>query len=68
MAKESVNKMVGEALREIGVLILVFSVLDKIVAGSISVQWAAVVIFISAVSFISGVLIERKRSDESSDR
>jgi hypothetical protein len=68
MAKQSVNEMVAEALREIGVLILVFSVLDKIVAGSISVQWAAIVIFISTVAFVSGVLIERKRSDESSDR
>jgi hypothetical protein len=66
MAKESVSKMFGEALREIGVLILVFSVLDKIVAGSITIQWAVNVV--SAISFVSGVLVERKRSDEPSSR
>jgi hypothetical protein len=68
MAKESVSKMFGEALREIGVLILVFSVLDKIVAGSITIQWAVIVLLVSAISFVSGVLVERKRSNEPSSR
>lgn len=68
MGKESVSKMLGEALREIGVLILVFSVLDKIVAGGITIRWAIVAFSLSAVSFSLGVLMERNRSDESSDR
>jgi hypothetical protein len=62
MAKESVNQMVGEALREIGVLIFVFSFLDKFVAGSITIQWTMFAILFSTLFFTIGVLVERKRS------
>jgi hypothetical protein len=66
MAKEPVSKMLAEALREIGVLILVFSVLDKIVAGGITLQWTVFAVLLSAIVFSSGVLLERKRADEPS--
>jgi hypothetical protein len=66
MARESTNQMVAEAFREIGVLIFVFSLLDKIVAGNITFLWASVVVALSVSFFIAGIVLERTISDESS--
>jgi uncharacterized membrane protein YdbT with pleckstrin-like domain len=68
MAKESVNQMIAEAFREIGVLIFVFSLLDKIVTGYRTLLWASVVVAISVAFFVAGVVLERTRYDESSSR
>ncbi len=68
MAKESVNQMIAEAFREIGVLIFVFSLLDKIVTGYMTLLWASVVVAISVAFFVAGVVLERTRYDESSSR
>lgn len=68
MAKESVNQMVAEAFREIGVLIFVFSLLDKIVTGYMTLLWASVVVALSVAFFVAGIVLERTRSDESSSR
>ncbi len=66
MARESTSKMMAEAFREIGILIFVFSLLDKIVAGNITLLWASVVVALSVAFFVAGIVLERTRSDESS--
>lgn len=53
--------MLAEGFREIGVLILVFALLDKLVSGSITWQWTLAAIFISSLTFGAGVYIERRR-------
>jgi uncharacterized membrane protein YdbT with pleckstrin-like domain len=60
--------MIAEAFREIGVLIFVFSLLDKIVTGYMTLLWASVVVAISVAFFVAGVVLERTRYDESSSR
>jgi hypothetical protein len=63
MAKESVSKMAGEAFREIGILIFVFALLDKLVSGTITTRWTVVATALSVLFFSAGVLLERIRSD-----
>jgi hypothetical protein len=64
MAKDSVNKMCGDAFREIGVLIFVFALLDKIVSGTITRRWTILTMSFSTFFFLAGVLTERMRNDE----
>ena len=61
--RKSYGEMAGEALREIGVLVLVFSVLDRMIAGNITAIWTAVTLAISVVSFLLGCMLERIRND-----
>jgi hypothetical protein len=68
MAKESVNQVIAETFREIGILIFVFSLLDKIVTGYMTLLWASVVVALSVTFFVAGIVIERTRSDKSSPR
>jgi hypothetical protein len=63
MAKDSVSKMSGEAFREIGILIFVFSLLDKLVSGTITTRWTATAIGLSVLFFGAGVFLERIRTD-----
>lgn len=49
---------VGEAARECGILWLVFSLLDKIVDGTITFPWIAVNACISVALWFSGMYIE----------
>ena len=62
--REPVEKMVGDAFRESGVLVFVFAILDKLVAGSITLTWTSVAFVVALVLFGMGVVIERRRDDE----
>jgi len=53
--------MIGEGFREVGVLVFVFAILDKLVAGSITGGWTATAIAISLRFFWAGCFIERRR-------
>jgi hypothetical protein len=64
MEKEPVKKMLAEALREVGILIFVFAILDKMVSGSITIRWTLEAFAASAGFFGMGVSLERIRSDE----
>jgi hypothetical protein len=64
MARESTSKMAAEALREIGVLIFVFAMLDKLVSGRITTLWTLATGVVSSIFFLSGIYIERRRRDE----
>ena len=64
MEKEPVKKMLAEALREVGILIFVFAILDKMVSGSITIRWTLEAFAASAGFFGMGVYLERIRSDE----
>ena len=64
MNREPVKKMLAEALREIGILIFVFALLDKMVSGSITLRWTLAVFVASGGFFVMGVYLERIRRDE----
>ncbi len=64
MARKSYDEMTGDALREIGVLILVFAILDKLIAGKFSFGWNFSAILVSAAFFLAGCFLERSRVDE----
>jgi hypothetical protein len=64
MAEEpkGVAEMVGEAMREIGVLVAVFGMLDKLLRGDgATVGWTAAVLGTALFFFVVGVTIERRR-------
>ncbi len=63
LSKKSYAEMLAEALREIGVLTLVFALLDRIVAGRITVSWTLMALSISVASFLLGCVLERMRPD-----
>ena len=53
--------MVSEALRELGVLIGVFAILDRLIADSITLLWSLTAIGVSALCFTAGGFLERRR-------
>jgi hypothetical protein len=57
----TVEQMIGEGLREVGVLVLVFAILDKVIAGNITVWWTAIALLGGLLFFSGGCYIERKR-------
>ena len=56
--------MVGDAFRESGILVFVFAILDKVIAGSITLGWTALVFVVALALFGMGMIIERRRDDE----
>ena len=56
-----IEEMIGEGFREVGVLVFVFAILDKLVAGSITGWWTATAIAVSIGFFWAGCFIERRR-------
>ena len=64
MGRKSVQEMVGEFLREGGVLVFVFGFLDLLVTGKPVTLWFALGIF-SASGFLltSGILAEVTRKE-----
>ena len=64
MASESKSwgEMSADALREAGVLVLVFGLLDKYMFGpGPSAGWTAVVVSVALLSFVLGSVLERTR-------
>ncbi len=57
--RKTYTEMVGEALREVGVLVLVFSLLDRLIAGRITLTWVLSAIAVSIVVFVYGCFLER---------
>jgi len=56
--------MAGEAFRDIGILVFVFAILDRIIDGKITPWWTVSAICISALFFLAGCYLERRRPDE----
>jgi hypothetical protein len=61
MEREPVEKMLAEGFREIGILVLVFAILDKLVSGSITWKWTLSTLICGFLLFGAGIYIERKR-------
>ena len=59
--KKTYAEMLADALREIGVLTLVFALLDRIVAGRITMAWTVAALSLSVASFLLGCELERRR-------
>jgi len=55
--------MFGEALREVGELVLVFALLDKVIKGDITPWWTVAAIAVASAIFLMGCYIERRRPD-----
>ena len=53
--------MIGEALRETAVLVLVFGLLDKVVLGGLSKLWVASTVGLALLTFAIGGIMERTR-------
>lgn len=54
--------MVAVAMREVAVLVLVFGMLDKLVAGVPSVGWtASVAVLFLALFWVGGTIEQRRR-------
>lgn len=56
--------MLGEAFRDVGILVFVFALLDRIIGGKITVWWTITVIAISVGFFLAGCYLETRRIDE----
>lgn len=61
--REPIEKMIGEAFRECGVLVFVFAILDKVISGTITPWWTVAAICVALGLFAMGVYIERRRPD-----
>jgi hypothetical protein len=60
--KKSVTQMIGEVLRDIGILIVVFFPLDEwITWKTLTPVFVSVSVLLSAFAVIAGIVIERKR-------
>jgi len=59
--REPIEGMIGEAFREVGILIFVFAILDKVIAGNITGWWTVAAVAVSAGFFSAGCYIERRR-------
>jgi hypothetical protein len=59
--RRPIEEMIGEGFREVGVLVFVFAILDKLIAGSITGGWTATAIAISLGFFWAGCFIEKRR-------
>lgn len=64
LARKQFEEMAGEAFRDIGILVFVFSILDRIIDGKITPWWTVSAIGISACFFLAGCYLERRRPDE----
>lgn len=63
MARRSIEDMFGEGLREVGELVLVFAILDKVIRGDITPWWTVAAIAVASALFLMGCYIERRRPD-----
>jgi hypothetical protein len=60
--RHGVTEMTGDGLREAGVLVGVFGMLDKFVHGQgPTIIWTAAVLTISLFLFAAGCILERRR-------
>jgi hypothetical protein len=64
LARKHFEEMVADGLRETGVLVFVFSILDRVIDGKITTNWTLVAMGVSALFFGSGLYIERRRPGE----
>jgi hypothetical protein len=55
--------MIAEGFREVGVLVFVFALLDKVVQGKITFWWTMIAVALSATCFTAGCYLERRRPD-----
>jgi len=59
---KTLTEMLGEICREIGVLVLVFLPLDKIVDGQFTPEWLLITLTISLFSLAAGIGLELWRA------
>jgi hypothetical protein len=61
VARKQFEEMAGEGFRDVGILVFVFSLLDRIIDGKITRWWTLSAVLISAFFFLAGCYIERRR-------
>jgi hypothetical protein len=62
--RKFVEEMIAEGFRDVGILVLVFAILDRVITGGITVMWTLTAMAIATFFFGAGLYIERKRPDE----
>jgi hypothetical protein len=61
--RRSVAEMLGDVLREAGVLVLVFGLLDEAITDRpLRVWWVAATLGVAGALLASGMILERRRS------
>jgi hypothetical protein len=61
--RHSVAEMIGEALREMAVLFLVFIPLDRVIGEkALTPGWIVAIVALSGGLFTVGVIVERRRT------
>lgn len=61
MARRELEEMIGEGFREVGELVLVFALLERIIRGDITPWWTVSAIAVAFGFFGAGCYIERRR-------
>ena len=60
--RRSVSEMLGEVMREVGVLLFVFIPLDLALQGhGLTIGWATVILVVPAAFLAAGIYVERTR-------
>lgn len=59
--RKQIEEMLGDFLRDAAVLVLVFALLDKVMAQRLTLWWVCGTIAISGLLLILGILLERWR-------
>lgn len=61
MDRKHFEEMIGDGLREIGILIFVFALLDPLISGKITLAWTLAALGVSGWFFGMGLYVERRR-------
>jgi hypothetical protein len=61
--RKPIEEMIAEGFREVGVLIFVFALLDRVIQGRITFWWTMTAVAVSAAFFAAGCYLERRRSN-----
>jgi len=59
--RKPIEEMIAEGFREVGVLVFVFALLDRVIQGRITFWWTTIAVALSATLFAAGCYLERRR-------
>lgn len=64
VARKRFEEMAGEGFRDVGILVFVFALLDRIIDGKITGWWTVSAVCVALLFFLGGCYIERRRPDD----
>jgi hypothetical protein len=63
LARKNLEEMVGDGFREVGVLVFVFSLLERLIKGDAPAWWIGAAFAIATFFFLAGCYVERRRPE-----